>query len=221
MLFFDIGANIGNWTIANFGTWIFTDGKWKILNENQNQIIALEPIPKTFRMLQSNTSSNLNIICLNYAVCDNEGKDITFYDALDSHTLSTLNFEWLTDNKSRFYNTPYKKITCPTITIDTLINKYGVPDLIKIDVEGGEYECIKSLTQKANVICFEWASELNDVSSKCLNYLFSLGYFKFYLQFKDDYEFRPCENDYYNLETIKAQLLQTTPKKEWGMIWCK
>ncbi len=32
------------------------------------------------------------------------------------------------------------------ITINKLIECYGVPDLIKIDVKGGEYECISLLT---------------------------------------------------------------------------
>lgn len=208
MLYFDIGANIGKWTNDNI---------------NNNKIIAIEPVPRTFQILQSNVASAAvaDVVCLNYAVCDNNGEDITFYDALDSHTLSTLNPEWITGHKSRFYNTQYNKITCPTITIDTLIHRYGVPDLIKIDVEGGEYECVKSLTRKANVLCFEWASELDEVSFKCLDYLFSLGYSQFYLQFEDNYVFRPSKTDYYDIESIKARLLQTTPKKEWGMIWCK
>jgi hypothetical protein len=55
------------------------------------------------------------------------------------------------------------------------------------------------------MLCFEWASELDELNFKCLDYLFSLG-----LQFEDNYD----------IESIKARLLQTTPKKEWGMIWC-
>jgi len=60
------------------------------------------------------------------------------------------------------------------------------------------------------MLCFEWASELDKLNFKCLDYLFSLGYSQFYLQFEDNYD----------IESIKARLLQTTPKKEWGMIWC-
>jgi len=206
MLYFDIGANIGNWSLNNL---------------NDNKIIAVEPIQSTFEILKSNCSSSPNIICLNYAVCDNNGNDITFYHAYEANTLSTLNLEWLTHTKSRFYNTSYKTITCPTITIDSLINTYGVPDLIKIDVEGGEYECIKSLTQKANILCFEWATELNDISFKCLDYLFSLGYSKFYVQFEDEHTFRPNENDYNDLDFLKKEILKTKPKEGWGMIWCK
>jgi hypothetical protein len=39
------------------------------------------------------------------------------------------------------------------------------------------------------------------------------------VQFTDDYIFRPTE--YYNIETAKQILGNTTPKHEWGMVWCK
>ena len=92
-----------------------------------------------------NHCKNDKIILLNYAVCNNNGNDIIFYQA-DCDVLSTINKDWLTKDISRFYNHPYREINCKTITIDKLIEQYGLPDLIKIDVEGGEYECIASLT---------------------------------------------------------------------------
>lgn len=205
MLYFDIGANIGKWSISNMG--------------NNNKIIAVEPVPNTFNILVHNCTGR-NIVCLNYAVCNNNNEDIILYDAAES-TLSTLNLEWLTDSKSRFYNTSYKEIKCPTIKLDDLVEKYGVPDLIKIDVECGEYECITSLTKKANILCFEWASETNDITFKCLDYLYILGYTNFYIQFEDNYIFRPNEYDYYELVVIKDLLGKTIPKRDWGMIWCK
>ena len=69
----------------------------------------------------------------------------------------------MTSNESRFYNTKYKEIICKKTTIDKLIEKYGKPNLIKIDVEGGEYSCILSLTQKVDLLCFEWASEVKNM----------------------------------------------------------
>jgi len=157
---------------------------------------------------------------LNYAVCNNNGEDITFYQA-EADTLSTINKDWLTSESSRFYNYKYSEITCRTITLDTLIEQYGVPDMIKIDVEGGEYECISSLTQKVETLCFEWASETNDITVKCIDYLATLGFTKYYLQQRDDYTFRPKENEYYDIFRIKINLLNTIPKKDWGMVWCK
>ena len=204
-LVFDIGANIGRWSLANI--------------TNFDKIISIEASPITFnRLLES--CRNDKIMLLNYAVCNNNGKDITFYHA-DCDVLSTLNKDWLTSETSRFNHHSYREITCKTIEIDKLIEQYGKPDLIKIDVEGGEYECISSLSQKVNLLCFEWASETNDITFKCIDYLFNLGFTQFYLQFQDDYTFRPNDNDFYDLSVAKTKLSNTTPKNEWGMMWCK
>jgi FkbM family methyltransferase len=204
-MYFDIGSNIGDWTLANI---------------NQcNKIISIEASPITFKQLVNNCKND-KIICLNYAVCNNNGNDITFYQA-NCNVLSTINKDWLTKDTSRFYNEAYTEIICKTITIDKLIEQYGLPDLIKIDVEGGEYECITSLSQKVELLCFEWASEVNDISFKCIDYLFNLGFTQFYIQFSDNYLFRPQNNDFYDISTIKTKLSNTVLKQDWGMIWCK
>jgi len=202
---FDIGANIGKWTNSNL--------------HNYDKIITVEASPYTFKKLKkvcNNKTENL----LNYAVCDNDGKNITFYQA-ETDTLSTINKDWLTNTNSRFYNYKYKEIICKTITIDDMIIKYGKPRLIKIDVEGGEYKCIKSLTKKVDFLCFEWASETNDITFKCLDYLITLGFTQFCIQIHDNYIFIPDKKDYLDYSIIKSKLLEMTPKKDWGMIWCK
>jgi hypothetical protein len=37
----------------------------------------------------------------------------------------------------------------------------------------------------------------------------------------DDYIFRPKDNDFYDINTLKTKLLKTTPKQDWGMMWCR
>jgi FkbM family methyltransferase len=204
-MYFDIGSNIGCWSLANINRC--------------DKIISIEASPITFGRLVHNCNND-KIILLNYAVCNNNGNDITFYQA-KCDVLSTINKDWLTKKTSRFYNHPYTKIICKTITIDKLIEQYGLPDLIKIDVEGGEYECITSLTQKVKLLCFEWASEVNDINFKCIDYLYNLGYTQFYIQNDDNYLYRPQDNDFYDISTIKTKLSNTIPRKDWGMIWCK
>jgi FkbM family methyltransferase len=204
-MIFDIGANIGNWALANINSC--------------DKIIAIEASPITFNKLKSHCINN-NIILLNYAVCNNNGNDIVFYHA-NCDLISTLNKSWLTSESSRFYNQPFTEITCKTIGIDNLINIYGEPELIKIDVEGGEYECISSLTKKVKMLCFEWAAETNDITVKCLDYLYNLGFENFFIQNCDNYTFRPKSTEYYNITRTKDILLKKIPKQDWGMIWCK
>lgn len=206
-MIFDIGANIGLWSLNNINT--------------SEKIIAVEASPITFTELVNNVSKYDKIIPVNFAVCNkNDYDDIKFYHA-NCHVVSTINKDWLTSENSRFHNFPYREIYCKTIKLDTLIQKYGVPDLIKIDVEGGEYECISSLTKKVNTLCFEWATEVNDTTFKCLDHLQNLGFTKYYIQNADNYTFRPQEEQYYDITEVKNLLLKTTLKVDWGMIWCK
>ena len=204
-MYFDIGSNIGNWSLSNICLC--------------DKIISIEASPITFKKLVNNCKND-KIILLNYAVCNNNGENITFYQA-EWDTLSTINKDWLTNDTSRFCNHPYTEITCETITIDKLIEQYGLPDLIKIDVEGGEFECIKSLTRKVNLLCFEWASETNTITINCIDYLYNIGYTQYYMQMCDEYLFRPQDNDFYDINTIKTKLSNTIPKQDCGMIWCK
>jgi FkbM family methyltransferase len=201
---FDIGANIGDWSISNV--------------TKENIIISVEASTNIFNKLVNNVKSFDNIIPLNYAVCDSKEDYIEFYEA-ESDVLSSLNKEWIYGSKSRF-NCNYKTTFSKTITLDKLIEQYGIPELIKIDVESAEYYCIKSLTKKVNNLCFEWASENLDMILNSLNYLFKLGFREFNIQMNsDDYNFVP--NNYYSLSYIKQILLKTTPKYDWGMIHCR
>jgi hypothetical protein len=61
--------------------------------------------------------------------------------------------------------------------LDSLILEYGVPDLVKIDTEGYEYEVLKGLSQNGpRVITFEWHEEDYEILINCLNHLTKIGY---------------------------------------------
>ena len=208
-LIFDIGANIGNWALANTGKC--------------DRVIAVEASPSTYQLLLENCGKHSKIECVHGAVCNSIEKEITFYQCRNYNTLSTLNREWFDDPQSRFYRLEYDAITCPTISIDQLITRYGKPSFIKIDVEAAEFICLQSLTQAVDLLCFEWASETDQVTQQCLNYASQkLGYGWFYLQFCDDpYDSRPPNDAYYSLDELQRRLAQTVPRQDWGMIWLK
>lgn len=204
MLLFDIGANVGAWAKANISS--------------ATKIVSVEADPQTFGILINHTKGESKIECIQAAITSSAAPFITFYRA-SSNTISTLNRDWLTHPTSRFAGTPFEEIECPTRTIDSLVEQYGVPDLLKIDVEGAEYEVLKSLTRPVPLLCFEWASETVTITEQCLDYLLELGYTQFHLQLMDSYTFKP--DSFESVSSIKDKLKVMTPRQEWGMIWAK
>ena len=72
-----------------------------------------------------------------------------------------------------------QKIKVKVISLDKLLELYGTPDLIKIDVEGHEYEVLEGLNRKAKKITFEWTEENYEGLNKSIKHLHDLGYDKF------------------------------------------
>jgi hypothetical protein len=141
MLCFDIGANRGDFTVAALAQGY--------------DVIALEPAPRIFSQLVGNFIYNQRVTPLRYAVSGSDYVTVEFYEA-EEDGLSTLNEAWLTDKTMPYAGKPYRTINATTITLDTLALKYGVPDLIKIDVEGAEWSVFKGLSSKMGTITFEW-----------------------------------------------------------------
>lgn len=208
MLLFDIGANIGAWALANVS--------------ESNTIVSIEASPYTYTELLKNVGNVKNIYTHNYAVCPSKESHIVFYHCRGAHTLSTLNRDWLSSPQSRFesYKNTITEVTVPTTSIDKLIETYGIPDLVKIDVEGAENVVLQSLTQKVPLLCFEWASEWKAQNRECVEYLRSLGFRQFAIQYEDKYTYRPVVFDL-STEDVLGIFEKTTPKSEWGMIWAR
>lgn len=177
MLAFDIGANRGDWTIA-------------ALNKGYD-VIALEPA-SIYNELVKNFIYNPRVIPLKLAVSDTDYEKVTFYEA-EEDGLSTLNKDWLTDSTLPYYGKPYREITATTITLHTLVLNYGVPDLIKIDVEGAEWSVFNGLLAKMGKIAFEWTKETIGEHQNQLAYLAKLGYTQVAPQFIEHHCDEPDE----------------------------
>lgn len=203
-LYFDVGANIGMWSLENI----------KICEK----IIALEPSRNTFEVLVENCREK-KIICLNYAVSNENKEEIDFYESKNVKQLSTINKNWLCSKESRFYGTEHIKTSCKTISLDRLIEQYGMPDLIKIDVEGAEDLVISSLTQKVKNLCFEWAREFHFVTKNSIDHLIKIGFTKFHVQFKDEYMYVPKEEEYTEDLNVIEYKLTKEKNNDWGMVW--
>ena len=187
MIIFDIGANIGNYSIKKLNT-----------DKNLN-IIAVEPCPRAFNRLKNRVNAYKNKITIYNCAVSNEKKDINFYECLNGDgsrgpdSCSTCSVNHLENScfgggeQGQFimsggetFSSHYKfaePIKVNTISLDKLIDTHGNPDLIKIDVEGYENSVLKSLTsKKAKKITFEWHEYNIDQIIDSIKYLSKLGY---------------------------------------------
>ena len=141
-LIFDVGANVGN--------------KTHIFSKTARQVVSFEPSQKCLHILRSRFS-NKKVMIIDTAL-SNTGGALDYYQVNTNEAYSSFSKKHIdsTVTKRKVAGADeivMKKI--PTNTLDSFINTYGVPDYIKIDVEGFEWEVISGLTQTVPLISFE------------------------------------------------------------------
>jgi FkbM family methyltransferase len=197
-LAFDIGCNIGNYTRA-------------LLTNKFSKVVSVDPNP--FLFMNSNDDRVIRVV----EACSDKKSTIPFYFS-NSHTVSTASKNWVTN--SRFSKQCiWKEYSVPSTTIDDIVSCYGIPDHIKIDVEGYEEQVLKGMSKKYSPeICFEWAEEEGGSALRCVDYLHNLGYTKFGFMLDDTFLKKP--EKFYSIDEFKKVFLFVPERKtNWGMIW--
>ena len=206
-LIFDIGANVGKYALANH-------------RNGDAKVVSVEASPMTYSALQDAVKGKSNIETLHYAVSSTSAPSIRFHHCHGAHTISTTDIAWLTSPESRFgnYGSTVQSMDVPTITLDALIQRYWLPDIVKIDVEGAEDDVIASLSQKVPILCFEWAAEWEDKNIRAINLLYALGFTKFHIQNQDNYTYMPSAMELSHTDA-KNLMREKVKKVDWGMLW--
>ena len=153
-LVFDIGANNGEHT-----------GCFLALGAS---VVAVEPLPSCAAKLRLIYPKH-KVTVVPYAV----GRSMSTARMRVGRigTLSTLSDEWLARAKrsARFKEAVWDQvIEVPVITLDSLIQRYGHPDFVKIDVEGFEPHVLDGLSQMPRALSFEFNTEYLEATIECL-----------------------------------------------------
>jgi FkbM family methyltransferase len=161
-LCFDIGANIGN--------------RVKIFLKLGSRVIAVEPQDKCIKILRRVFGTNPNLTIVEQALGHQEGfAQLSIGDAC---TLSSLSSDWIdaVRKSGRFSEYSWSNTQNVSVTtIDALIHKFGLPDFIKVDVEGYELQVIKGLSQPVRMISLEFTPEYLDSTFQSIDLLKRLG----------------------------------------------
>lgn len=139
-LCFDVGANIGN----RVGPLLSVGAK----------VVAVEPQENCYKVLRNKYGSKIEIVTKGLG---SEPGIKDFYIS-NAHTISSFSEEFVEavkDGRFKEYNWN-KTVKIELTTLDVLVEKYGTPSFIKIDVEGYELEVLKGLSSPIDMISFEY-----------------------------------------------------------------
>jgi FkbM family methyltransferase len=154
----DLGANIGNHSLY--------------FSDHFKKVISFEPNKRTFKLLDINADLARNIECHNYGLSDYNG------------TANLLLCQDNTGSSSISSSQTDQTEVIDVRRLDDCVSSDEAISLIKIDVEGHEYEAIsgaKRIIEKNEpVILFEQQpQEIFNGSSKTIDLLRGLGYSNF------------------------------------------
>jgi len=180
-LIFDVGSNQGKWT------------ETMMARHPSCKIVCVEPQAQLVNELNHKFStlvSSGKVKIYNNAISNEKGT-INLYPSSD-HSIATTSEDFrrnscfaaseklVGDGKMfKEHYSYYDPIEVDAITLDELINENGIPDLLKLDIEGHEYEALLGLSQKVPLLTFEWHEPLRDKVVKSVEYLSTLGFTEF------------------------------------------
>ncbi len=125
---FDLGANVG------IATLVLADRVGPT-----GRVIAVEPDPENFYYLQRNIERHgaTQVVAVQCAISDSDGQATFFAESSMFSGLATVREDAV------FRESIGSTITVPTRTLVSLVDEYGTPTFIKIDIEGAEIEALK------------------------------------------------------------------------------
>ncbi|MGR3513032.1 MAG: FkbM family methyltransferase [Paracoccaceae bacterium] len=174
-LAFDIGAHVGDRTdsFLRLGA----------------RVVALEPQPRVFRALRL-IHGRCDRATLMRAAAGAERGVLELHVNTANPTVTTASSEFITaaqDAVGWQGQVWDDRIEVPVTTLDTLIADHGMPDFIKIDVEGHELAVLQGLTHAVPAVSFEFTTIQRDVALHCLDRLAALGRYHFNYSLGEDH----------------------------------
>ena len=144
------------------------------------QVISVEPDPHNLRLLKRRFKYNSLARVVPLGVASKPGVlDLHPYAQCSAHDTFSLKrvqrLQSIADPALGVSVSPLERISIELITLDQLIDNFGRPDYIKIDVEGLELDVISCLSIPVEAISFECnLPDFLDETIKCIQHLSSI-----------------------------------------------
>jgi FkbM family methyltransferase len=162
-LAFDIGAHVGD-----------RIGSFRRLGA---RVVALEPQPLCMRAIRSIFAGD-DRVALVESACGVRPGAVTMHVNSNNPTVSTVSagFVHAAGGAAGWEGQVWDaRIEVECTTLDALIAAHGVPDFVKIDVEGFEDAVLAGLTHPLPALSFEFTTIEREVALRCLERLSCLG----------------------------------------------
>lgn len=191
-LVFDIGAHVGDRTASFLRLGA--------------SVVALEPQPRVFRALRLLHGREPGVVLLPWAVGKDVGNLKLFLNTRNP-TVATVASDFIqaATGAQGWENEVWDdSITVPVTTLDALIENHGVPDFIKIDVEGHEADVLAGLSTPVRAVSFEFTTIQRPVAQACITRLCELGTYRFNLSLGEEHALRfPC---WFTADALRSEL---------------
>lgn len=153
-LVFDVGANVGQ--------------RAEIFSNLAARVVAFEPQAECVRHLQSRFKFRSNVDIQPVALSQSDEPAVIYQSS--SSTVSSMSPKFIeTIGKSVFKDTTWNDgVEVKTQTLDQMIDHYGMPRFVKIDVEGFELNVLNGLSRPVPMLSFEFMPIARDELRQCL-----------------------------------------------------
>lgn len=166
-LVFDLGAHAGNRTRAFAAMGC--------------RVVAVEPQPDFARLLRMLFARSANVEVIEAAVGEKAGRTSLMISER-TPTVTTIAGAWHEARATEpdFSHVEWnRKVEIETTTLDVLIERFGAPAFIKMDVEGAEPSVLAGLSRPVRALSFEYLPRALDYARVCVERLRALGAYRY------------------------------------------
>lgn len=206
-LVFDLGAHAGNRTRAFAAMGC--------------RVVAVEPQPDFARLLRTLFAAAPNVEVIEAAVGAEAGR-ASLLISERTPTVTTIATAWheARAREPDFSHVEWnRQMEIETTTLDLMIERFGPPAFVKIDVEGAEPSVLAGLSRPVRAMSFEYLPRALDYAHVCVERLAALGAFRYNWSRGESY--RLAEERWMTAGELCAALETATAQRRPGDVYAR